>query len=97
MEFYPSAGEKGVRRERALKLAVAERYVQGVSTRKVTQVMEPLCGLEVSRTQVSRAAKLLDAELNAWRPRPMGEVPYVVLDARYEQVRHGGSVVSCAV
>jgi transposase-like protein len=97
VEFYPSALEKGVRSERALKLAVAEMYVQGVSTRKVTQVMEQLCGLEVSSTQVSRAAKLLDEELTAWRQRPLAEVPYLVLDARYEKVRHGGSVVSCAV
>lgn len=95
--FYPSALEKGVRSERALKLAIAEMYVQGVSTRKVTEVMEQLCGLEVSSTQVSRAAKLLDEELSAWRQRPLGEVPYLVLDARYEKVRHGGSVVSCAV
>jgi putative transposase len=97
VDFYPSALEKGVRSERALKLAVAEMYVQGVSTRRVTEVMEQLCGLEVSSTQVSRATKLLDEELTAWRQRPLGEVPYLVLDARYEKVRHGGSVVSCAV
>jgi putative transposase len=97
VDFYPSALEKGVRSERALKLAVAEMYVQGVSTRKVTEVMQQLCGLEVSSTQVSRAAQLLDGELSAWRQRALGEVPYLVLDARYEKVRHGGSVVSCAV
>lgn len=97
VEFYPSALEKGVRSERALKLAVAEMYVQGVSTRRVTEVMQQLCGLEVSSTQVSRAAKLLDEELTSWRQRPIGEIPYLVLDARYEKVRHGGSVVSCAL
>jgi transposase-like protein len=97
VEFYPSALEKGVRSERALKLAVAEMYVQGVSTRKVTEVMKELCGLEVSSTQVSRATQLLDKELTAWRQRPLGEIPYLVLDARYEKVRHGGSVISCAV
>jgi len=97
VEFYPAALEKGVRSERALKLAVAEMYVQGVSTRKVTEVMQQLCGLEVSSTQVSRAAQLLDEELSAWRQRPLGEIPYLVLDARYEKVRHAGSVVSCAV
>jgi len=97
MEFYPSALEKGVRSERALKLAIAEMYVQGVSTRKVTEVMRQLCGLDVSSTQVSRATQLMDEELNAWRQRPLGEIPYLVLDARYEKVRHGGSVVSCAV
>lgn len=97
VNFYPSALEKGVRSERALKLAVAEMYVKGVSTRKVTDVMEQLCGLDVSSTQVSRASQLLDEELKAWRQRPIGETPYLVLDARYEKVRHGGSVVSCAV
>lgn len=97
VEFYPSALERGVRSERALKCAIAEMYVQGVSTRKVTEVMRELCGLEVSSTQVSRATRLLDEELSRWRNRPIGEVPYVFLDARYEKIRHGGSVVSCAV
>jgi transposase-like protein len=97
VEFYPTALERGVRSERALKLAVAEMYVQGVSTRKVTEVMETLCGLEVSSTDVSRAATLLDDELTQWRTRPLGEMPYLVLDARYEKVRHAGAVVSCAV
>jgi putative transposase len=97
VEFYPSALEKGVRSERALKLAVAEMYVQGVSTRKVAAITEELCGLEVTSGQVSRAAKALDEELQEWRDRPLGETPYLILDARYEKVRHGGSVVSCAV
>jgi transposase-like protein len=97
VEFYPSALEKGVRSERALKVAIAEMYVHGVSTRKVTQVMEQMCGLEVSSTQVSRAAQLLDEELENWRKRPLGETPFLLLDARYEKMRHGGSVVSCAV
>jgi len=97
IDFYPSALERGVRSERALKCAIAEMYVQGVSTRKVTEVMRELCGLEVSSTQVSRATRLLDEDLNRWRNRPLGEVPYVFVDARYEKIRHGGSVVPCAV
>ena len=97
VEFYPSTLEKGVRSERALKLAIAEMYVQGVSTRKVAAITEQLCGLDVTSTQVSRVAAALDAELDAWRNRPLGETPYLILDARYEKVRHGGSVVSCAV
>lgn len=97
VEFYPSALERGVRSERALKLALAEMYVQGVSTRKVTQVLEQLCGLEVSSTQVSRCAALLDEELQRWRQRPLGEILYLILDARYEKVRVAGAVVSCAV
>jgi putative transposase len=97
IDFYPSALEKGVRSERALKLAVAEMYVQGVSTRKVAAITEQLCGTEISSAQVSRAAAALDAELKTWRDRPLGEMPYLILDARYEKVRHGGSVISCAV
>jgi putative transposase len=97
VEFYPQSLERGVRSERALKLAVAEMYVQGVSTRKVNQVMEELCGLQVSSSQVSRCAELLDEELSQWRNRPLGPIPYLILDARYEKVRHGGSVISCAV
>jgi transposase-like protein len=95
--FYPQAIERGERSERALKLALAEMYVQGVSTRKVAAITQELCGHEVSSSQVSRAAEALDEELDQWRNRPLGETPYLILDARYEKVRHGGSVVDCAV
>jgi transposase-like protein len=97
--FYPSALERGQRSERALKLAIAEMYVQGVTTRKVTAVMEELCGCEVTSSQVSRAMQALDGELSAWRERRLeaGEIPYLLLDARYEKVRVGGVVVSCAL
>lgn len=97
VEFYPSALERGVRSERALKAAIAEMYVKGISTRKVTSVVKELCGLEISSSQVSRAASLLDEELEAWRRRPIGLVSYLILDARYEKVRHGGSVINCAI
>ena len=97
VQFYPSALEKGCRSERALKLAIAEMYVQGVSTRRVTDVLEKMCGLSVSSTQVSRVAQILDEELEKWRNRPLGEYPYLVLDAHYEKVRTAGSVVSCAL
>jgi transposase-like protein len=82
VEFYPSALERGVRSERALKLAIAEMYVQGVSTRKATQIFEQLCGLEICSSQVSRCAALLDEELDLWRNRPLGEIRYLMLDAR---------------
>ncbi len=95
--FYPSALEKGCRSERALKVAIAEMYVKGISTRRVTSVLEKMCGLEISSTQVSRAAKMLDEELNSWRNRPLGEYRYLILDAHYEKVRRNGSVQSCAV
>lgn len=95
--FYPQSLERGVRSERALKVAIAEMYVQGVSTRKVQEITREMCGLDVSSSQVSRAAAALDEELEAWRTRPIGKVTYLSLDARYEKVRHGGSVVDCAV
>jgi putative transposase len=95
--FYPRALERGVRSERAMTIAIAEMYVQGVSTRKVTKIVEELCGLEVTSTQVSRAAAELDEQLDAWRNRPLGEVTYLILDARYEKVRIDGTVVSCAL
>lgn len=97
VEFYPSALERGERSERALKVAVAEMYVQGVSTRKVAEITRELCGHEVSSMQVSRAAETLDAQLQTWRDRQLGATPYLILDARYEKIRNGGSVVDCAV
>ena len=63
VEFYPSALERGERSERALKLALAEMYVQGVSTRRVAAITQELCGTEVTSMQVSRAAMLLDEVL----------------------------------
>ena len=95
--FYPQSLEKGLRSERALKLALAEMYVQGVSTRKVTAITEQLCGVSVSSTQVSQAAALLDEQLEAWRNRPLGRYPYLYLDARYEKVRQDGQVRDAAV
>lgn len=97
ISFYPSSLEKGVRSEQALKLAMAEMYVQGVSTRKVSRIVEELCGHSVSSTQVSACAARLDAELQLWRERPLGACPYLIFDARYEKVRHGGVLVDCAV
>ncbi len=95
--FYPQALERGRRSCRAVMLAVAEMYVKGVSNRDAEAVMSKF-GLEsLSSSQVSRAAKLLDAELEAWRNRPLGEIRYLVLDARYEKVREVGVVRDAAV
>ena len=96
-DFYPQSLERGLRSERALKLAVAEMYVQGVSTRKVAKITEELCGFSISSTEVSKASQALDGHLQQWRERPLEAFPYVYLDARYEKVRHGGVVVSSAV
>jgi putative transposase len=96
-KFYPRALERGSRSEKALRLALAEMYVQGVSTSKVTKITEELCGCEISSSDVSRATALLDEDLAQWRTRPLGQFRYLVLDARYEKVRHGGSIVDCSV
>lgn len=96
-DFYPSSLERGIRSERALKLALAEMYVQGVSTRKVAAITEALCGVEISSATVSRCAAELDAVLSAWRNRPLGVCPYLYLDARYESVRVEGNSQKMAV
>jgi transposase-like protein len=95
--FYPSALEKGLRSERALTITLAEMYVQGVSTRRVKVITEQLCGVEISATQVSRATAQLDEVLQEWRERPLGEISYLYVDARYEKVREAGQVRDAAV
>lgn len=95
--FYPSSLEKGLRSERALTIVLAEMYVQGVSTRKVKEITEQLCGVEISATQVSRATAQLDQALQEWRERPLGEIVYLYLDAVYEKVRENGQIREAAV
>jgi len=95
--FYPSALEKGLLSERALLVCMGEMYFKGITTRKVTEVFEKCLGMSVSSTQVSRAAKLIEEDLRAWRGRPLGEIRYLELDARYERVRVGGVYTDCAV
>ena len=95
--FYPQSLERGRRSCRAVMLAAAEMYVKGVSTRAVEKVLAEF-GIEgLSSTQVSRAAKLLDADLDAWRRRPLGHFRYIFLDARYEKTREHGVADDCAV
>jgi transposase-like protein len=97
ISFYPKALEKGERSERALKLAVAEMYVNGVATRKVAEITEELCGFEISSTQVSRCSQLLDEELQKFRERPLRDkYAYVYFDAEYEKVRYDHSVIDMA-
>ena len=95
--FYPQSLERGRRSCRAVMLAAAEMYVKGVSTRAVEGVLAEF-GIEgLSSTQVSRAAKLLDADLEAWRNRALGHFRYIFLDARYEKTREHGVADDCAV
>jgi putative transposase len=90
--------ERYQRSEKALVAALAEMYVQGVSTRKVKAVTETLCGHSFSASSISQINKHLDASLKAFAERRLGEAyPYLILDARYERVREGGVIVSQAV
>jgi putative transposase len=87
------------RNEKALVLALMEMYVEGVSTRKVKEVTEELCGISFSKSLVSELASGLDSELQAWRNRALEAkaYPYLFVDARYEKVRVDGRVVSQGV
>lgn len=96
-DFYPSALEKGIRSERALKVAVAEMYLKGVSTRKVEEITQKLCGVSFTSAEVSRAAKLLDESVNSWNTRPLAEFPYVYFDAIYEKRHAGGCITDVAI
>lgn len=95
--FYPSALEKGQRSEKALKLAIAEMYLLGVSTRKVSRIMKEIFEVEISAAAVSEAVEKLDKILEAWRNAPIEEIPYLYVDARYEKIREDGVVKDAAV
>lgn len=86
------------RSEKALVTSITQMYIEGVSTRKVTKIVEKLCGTTVSKSQVSVLAGKLDAELAAWRNRPLKDkYPYLIIDARYEYVRKNDRVITEAV
>ena len=97
--FFPSLLEPRRRIDRALLAVIQEAYVHGVSTRKVDDLVAALGGCSISKSEVSRICIELDAELAAFRERPLdaeGEFPYVWFDATYEKVREGGRIVSLA-
>ena len=96
--FQTGLFERYQRSEKALVLALQEMYLQGVSTRKVTEITETLCGTEFSKSQVSALTSKLDAELDAWRNRPLSdEYPYLIVDAQYHKVRENHRIVSKGV
>jgi transposase-like protein len=95
--FHPQSLECGGRSARAVMLALAEMYIKGVSTRQVEAVMHEFGIESLSSSQVSRAARMLDEELAAWRNRPLGECKYLLLDAHCEKVRSRGVVRDAAV
>jgi transposase-like protein len=96
--FRTEVFERYQRSEKALVCALTEMYVQGVSTRKVKEVTEQLCGHEFSASTISRVTAQLDEELKRFAQRPLEEeYPYLVLDARYEKIRQDGVITSQAV
>jgi putative transposase len=96
--FRTELFERYQRSEKALVAALAEMYVQGVSTRKVRAITEELCGHEFSSATISRATQTLDEELRKFAERKLEEdYPYLILDARYERVREDGVIRSRAV
>jgi putative transposase len=96
--FSTELFERYQRSEKALVSALAEMYVQGVSTRKVKAITEELCGHSFSASTVSEATARLDESLKAFFERRLAEpFPYLILDARYERVREGGVIASQAV
>jgi putative transposase len=96
--FSTQVFEQYQRSEKALVGALAQMYVQGVSTRKVAAITQELCGHEFSASSISAITQRLDEQLEQFSQRPLKEAfPYLVLDARYERVREGGVIVSRAI
>jgi len=96
-DFSTELFDRYQRSEKALTLTLVEMYLQGVSTRKVGNIVEELCGHKISKSQVSELTKKLDGDLEAWRRRPLTkDYAYIIVDALYEKVRQGGRVVSRA-
>ena len=95
--FCRQSLERGRRSTRAVMPAIARMYVQGVSTRDVEKVMAEFGPESLSASQLSRAAAMLDEELEAWRTRRLGAFPYLHLDARHERMRVGGMVRDVAI
>jgi putative transposase len=96
--FSTELFERYQRSEKALVSALAEMYVQGVSTRKVKAITEELCGHSFSASAISAINKTLDENLSEFAHRRLDEPhPFLILDARYERVREGGVIRSQAV
>jgi transposase-like protein len=97
--YHPMFFHRWQRSERALLATCAEMYFMGVSTRKVSRVLEEMGGFSLSAATVSRVTAELDEKLEEFRSRPLGghTWPYLIVDARYEKVRHAGRIVSRAV
>ena len=96
--YFPALLDPRRRAERALTAVVQEAYVQGVSTRRVDDLVQALGMTGISKSQVSRLCESLDAEVERFRTRPLTSAyPYLWLDATYLKVRREGRIVSLAV
>lgn len=98
-EFHTSAFEKYQRSDQGFLLALVEMVVNGVSTRKVTNVVKQLCGENVSKSFVSSLTKKLDPAVKEWANRSLEDVyfPYIFVDAMYIKIREHERVVSKAI
>ena len=95
-KFSPDIFERYQRNEKALLTTMLEMYIQGVSTRKVSKIVEDLCGKKVSKSFVSSLTKELDSMVHAWQYAPLAETnyPYLIVDVVYIKVRENHRVLS---
>ena len=91
--FYPRSLEKDTRSEKALKLAIAQMYLEGVSTRRIQDITKELCGYEISSTQVWNVTKELDEQFNEFRNRRLGEVLYLIVEDNCDSLLNVRSVL----
>ena len=96
--FHSLVFDHDQRNEAALVLSMSEMVVSGVSTRKVSKLMESICGTSFSKSSVSKACKVLDREISAFRNQKLAcRYPFVFVDATYFRVREERKVVSKAL
>lgn len=94
--FFPSCIERWQTSEQALAATLGEMVVKGVSTRKVAQLAQEMLGVDVSASTVSNLVKAIEPKVDAFRNRPLGTYPYLIVDARFDKVRDGHRVMSRA-
>jgi putative transposase len=96
--YFPSLLEPRRRAEKALLAVVQQAYIEGVSTRKVDELLQALGLTGIDKSKVSRICKELDEVVEQFRNRPLsGEYPYLWLDALYLKVRQNHRIVSLAL
>ena len=96
-EFSPDLWERYQRSEQAFVLGLCEMVLQGVSTRKVEEITQILCGAAFSKSLVSKLCQALDPLVKIWREQPLGIFPFVLVDAIVVKIREEGRVRQCAL